>query len=141
MNRTPSFSPARIHSSIASISSMGVLALGITLVGCGSAPTPDADHGSDLGLVSLAVAAVPPGVGCLRVSVSNASREVLNDLPTTPGVPVTANLSALPLGSVTVKGSAYAEACSAVTSTSEITWLSDPVTATLIVGSAVPVAL
>ena len=109
----------------------------MSFAGCG-----DNQNGgeSDTGQVALKIAQAPTDVHCLVVTAASASRTVQRDVDVTPGQSVTAPLSGLPTGSVSLGATAYAEACSAVTSSSVPTWLSDPPTQTmtLVRGTVVP---
>lgn len=100
----------------------------LSFVGCGN--NHDAAD-SDTGLVTLNIAQAPNDVRCLVVTAASSSRTVQRDVDVTPGQSVTAPLSGLPTGSVSLGAAAYAETCSAVTSNSIPTWLSDPPTQTM----------
>jgi hypothetical protein len=116
----------------------GTFSAALTLTACQNLPDSQPD---DQGTISLAVAAAPAGVSCLRVTTAGTSRSVARTVPITPGMTVSTNLSGLPTGSVSVTAEAFAEACAAVTAMSVATWNSDPFPVTLAAGVVQPVQL
>lgn len=103
------------------------------LVGCGGRAIVDegAPDELDVAQAMLQIARPPDDVQCLVVAAASASRTVQRRIDVSPGQPVSVVLSGLPTGSVSLGATAYPQSCSAVTSSSQPTWLSDPLTETM----------
>lgn len=120
-----------------SIRQLAVVAVCSALAAC-SSPNPEAEEG--LGVATAAVTNVPSDVSCIVITVTG-NRVAERKFDVTTGASSVLSMKGLPVGSVTFVGNAYPTACSAVTSSSSPTWLSDPVNATLSAGVDAPVTL
>jgi len=103
-----------------------------------SAPSSEDERG--LGVATAAVTNVPTDVGCIVISATG-NRVAERRFDVVPGASSILPMNGLPVGSVVFRGDAYSTACSALTSTSSPTWVSNPVNATLVAGVDVPVTL
>ncbi|HKQ71706.1 MAG TPA: hypothetical protein VJT73_20325, partial [Polyangiaceae bacterium] len=117
------------------ISKMPIALLGLGLLAgacstAGSAPPVDSEFAGQL---ELQLAAAPSDASCLHVSVAG-TRTVDTKIALTTGQSTVFPLSSLPIGAVTVNVKAFPIACPSVTATSVASWLSDPVTTTLLAG-------
>jgi hypothetical protein len=111
---------------------MAVLVAALPL-GCSAGGGRSDSSGETTGVAVLAVTAAPSDATCLQVTVTG-SRTVQNSFSLTPGQNAVFTLKGLPIGNVVFTELAFDTACSAVTSASTPTWLSDPVTTTLVPG-------
>ncbi len=100
------------------------------VVGCG-AGAPSEDVGTATGEVRLA----PTDARCITVKTVGAST-VTQSFSVSPGASTFINLSGLPLGSDTFTAQAYNVACASIGSNAA-TYVSDPVTATVVAGTPV----
>jgi hypothetical protein len=96
---------------------------------CGGTGEPSR-AAEDIGQATAALTAIPPMVGCVEIDVTGA-RSVTDRFDVTPSKPPVLSLTQLPLGSDTFVGLAYPSACAGVMSTTQSTWISNPVVATL----------
>lgn len=114
----------------------------LLVVGCASvaciASSPSEEE--DLGEASAAVTNVPGDVGCIVITATG-NRVAERRFDVVAGASSILKMNGLPVGSVVFRGDAYAGACSALTSTSSPTWVSDPVSASLVASVDVPVKL
>ena len=92
-------------------------------------PAPDG-----IGVVELALATIPDGVQCLRVSAKGPYREKVSLLPVTAGAAFKQTLSGLPLGRVVFFGEAFDGACDAVTARTIPAFASDEVAVSIVEG-------
>jgi hypothetical protein len=103
-------------------------------VGCdGQMPVTD-----DEALIALAITGTPADVSCLRATVSGTTRTAVRSVAASTGQAISTKLSGLPTGQVQVLLEGFGVACSAVSATSEATWLSDAIALTLVRGVPVP---
>jgi len=116
---------------------VSVVAIGSALVAC-SSPNPDAEEG--LGVATAAVTNVPADVSCIAITVTG-NRVAERKFDVSTGASSILAMTGLPVGAVTFVGNAYPTACSAVTSSSLPTWVSDPVSASLSAGVDAKVTL
>jgi hypothetical protein len=105
-----------------------VVLASVVLAACGSSGL---DESENTGVATAAVTNVPSDVGCIEITV-NGNRTVDRKFDVVAGASSILALSGLPVGSVTFLGQAYSGACSGVGATTVPTWVSDPVTATLV---------
>src|SRR4051812_23990592 len=100
-----------------------MMALSACSIGCVS--QPGSGGGGDMvGETHLAITIVPPMVQCIQVVVTGSST-VTRNLAVTSGNPsITLSLGQLPLGNVTITGSAFSQTCSAI-SGQTATWIAD----------------
>lgn len=110
--------------------------MGLLAGACSSTSAPSE---RDIGVARIALAVVPADVQCLEVSAS-AARSVTKRATLVPGTSVTLDMTGLPLGAVQFSANAFAEDCASSTSSSP-TWISDPVSATIIGGVVAEVEL
>jgi cysteine-rich repeat protein len=115
---------------------VGVFVSALWLAGCGI--TPESPKPNE-GIIQLSSSAVPNDVACVRLTVANAARTVVSDFDATPGQALTASLSGLPIGMVSISAEAFAAMCPATGAPA--TWISEPLTATLVAGIPMPVQL
>jgi hypothetical protein len=98
------------------------------LAACGS------DRGDALestGVATAAITSVPSDVACIDITVTG-NRVADRRFDVTPGHSSVLALNGLPIGNVTFLGQAYATPCNAITSASVPTWVSDPMSVTLV---------
>jgi alpha-tubulin suppressor-like RCC1 family protein len=96
----------------------------------------------DVAEMRVALTMVPSGVLCVQVKVAVGSQTVTRNLDVMAGASsVKLPLGQLPAGQATVTGSAFAVACSAVTSTTTAQWIADAAMATLQPGLVTDVEL
>jgi len=114
------------------------VALCSMVFGC-SSPNPEAEE-QGLGVATAAVTNVPTDVACIVITVTG-NRVAERKFDVTAGASSILAMNGLPVGAVTFTGNAYPTACSAVTSSSSPTWLSDPVSASLTAGVDAKVTL
>jgi hypothetical protein len=105
----------------------------ITALAGACSGTGESSHPSteDIGQATAAIYAVPPMVGCVEIDVTGA-RSVTSRFDVMPGASSVLRLTGLPLGTDTFVGLAYPSACAGVMSTTQATWASDPVMASLV---------
>lgn len=89
----------------------------------------------------LAISVIPADVSCLRITATGPGRTLAREVSVKSGDPFTESMSGLPLGSVTFVGEAFPGGCDVVTKSTLPTWVSEPVTTSIIVGRLVTVAL
>jgi hypothetical protein len=117
----------------------GAVGMGLALiagaVGCSMGAVDD----DATGVAQIAITQVPldGSVGCIAVTATGATT-VTKRSDVTPGASTVMSLNALPTGTVSFTGDAYAGACKNVTGSSVPTWISDPVLASV---SHVPVSV
>ena len=120
------------------------ICVGVAVVSGACSSSDDLGSGSasegNTGQVVLALTNIPSDVHCLQVIVSG-SQTVARFIDVTPGTSSVETLVGLPTGNVTFVENAYNEACSAVTATTALTWVSDPASAFLIPGVPVNVTI
>ncbi len=80
-------------------SSRSLVAAALTVVAAcgGGAPSAPAETGS----LELAIAAAPADVQCLRLT-AQSEQTIRQDVPATPGVPISVTLTGVPAGRATV---------------------------------------
>jgi hypothetical protein len=122
-----------------------VLATGALAIaqGCASAPDPDQQAGinaEDTGRISLDLTNAPSDAVCLRLTIKGATVAV-RSFPLTTAQNTTLAASGLPVGPAQVTGEAFGTACSALTTESVATYVSDVVSATLVDGQTASIAL
>jgi hypothetical protein len=110
---------------------------GAILLACGTAAEPF----EDVGEARAAIANVPNDVHCVHIVVVGSARTVTKQFNVTPGESSVLSLKGLPIGQDVFQGSAFAEACAAVGSSTQPTWLGEDVTATLVPGVVADVRL
>lgn len=106
----------------------------IASVAC--APPPEGDM-PDLGAesVQLALTAIPGGTSCVRFTTVAGGRSFAQDFNVTAMTMLTAQVRGLPANqALTISADAYAVACTAITPTTQATWVSAPVAVTLTPG-------
>jgi hypothetical protein len=94
-----------------------------------------------VGTAQLFVQEVPGDVRCIRITASSSSRSRTDAFDVTPSQSAVLTMDALPAGSVTFTGDAFAVACADISMSSRPTWLSDPVTAQITPGVVTDVTL
>jgi alpha-tubulin suppressor-like RCC1 family protein len=90
-----------------------LLGLGSFVLGCGSG-NPNDDGGSEsenVGRATFDLAIVPSGVGCVRITVTGSSSVTKDFTLAASASSATLNMDRLPLGNITIDGSAYATTC------------------------------
>jgi hypothetical protein len=107
-----------------------------TAMACDASTGP---RGEDQGIIRISLAAVPADVACVRLTVANAARTVVRDLPATPGLPIMESLFGMPTGDVSIGAQAFAAVCPAPGAPA--TWVSDPLMVFLVAGVPLPVQL
>jgi alpha-tubulin suppressor-like RCC1 family protein len=120
------------------------LAVGLGLswaaAGCGAGEPNGSDGGADsenVGRATFELSTIPTGVGCIRITVTGSS-VVTKDFTMGAGTSsATLNMDRLPLGNITVDGSAYAATCG----TGATLYLADASSATLSPGVITNLAL
>lgn len=127
---TPRF---RVRNALTLVS--GVIGL-VATASCSSTSGP---QGDDVGVARLSLSAVPADLQCLEV-LASGQRSVTKRFSLLAGSSVTLEMAGLPLGIVQFSGTAFAASC-ASTSGSPPTWISDPVSATLVSGVVAVVQL
>jgi hypothetical protein len=127
MNSEPRMATRLVMFAVAALSAVA---------GCGS-PTEE----DRIGTITLSVTAAPAGVRCLRVNVASPWGIDSKSFAVSEGATTMGSMSGLPLGPVNIQGEAFASTCSNVTSASIATWVSDPVSLTLVSGTVAAVTL
>src|SRR5512145_2940585 len=111
------------------MSSMGIIERTILCaigVGLGACANDAAEGEPEAAQVAIAITQAPGGVQCLVVRVRSNTRTEEREIPVVPGSAITASLTGLPSGSVSLHAAAYDENCQALTAAAVPTWLSDP---------------
>jgi hypothetical protein len=109
----------------------GVAALAVaSLVGCGSdASGSEPGQEPETGSLDLLLSSVPADAACLKVTLSG-SRSVSKSFDLTPGSTPTFAIDRLPVGLVEVDALGFSQACSALTSSTVASFVTEkPVTA------------
>lgn len=107
--------------------------------GCGNAsPVMGTEENAE---VSLAISAAPSDVGCLRATTTGNTHSVIRTVAVTPGNSVSARMSGLPTGMVSILFEAFDSNCMNVTAAAIPTWTSDPITTTLTGGRPITIAV
>jgi hypothetical protein len=108
-----------------------LLGFGALALGCGGeSPNGGAAESEDVGSATFDLTAVPTGIGCVRITVTGVST-VTKDFTLAAGASsATLNMDRLPLGNVTISGSAYATTCG----TGVTLYLADTSSATISAG-------
>jgi hypothetical protein len=88
----------------------------------------------------VALAVVPDGVGCLRITVA-AKSSAQSSFDVMPGQPTQLRLNGLPLGPAAFVGEAFDGACAKVGPGAIASWVGEPVMATLTAGQTAFVQL
>jgi len=124
------------------------MALGLlcgTLAACGddkSAGPGSSAGGDDVSSIMLDLTSTPLDARCVVFTVTPAmGPAVVTKIDVLPGMASVADLSGLPTGMVTLSEQVFTQACAMVTSTTAPTWISDPVSLTLVAGTPVSVSL
>jgi alpha-tubulin suppressor-like RCC1 family protein len=99
-----------------------VVALSTCAIGCSSHPGSGEDQ---IGEAQLAITNVPPSVQCIQVVVTGSQTVTRNLTVTSGSSSVALALGQLPLGNVTITGSAFSQACTAISGQTP-TWIADP---------------
>ncbi len=115
---------------------LSILSIMALTAGCAASPA----NPEEVGTVHLAIAKVPSDAGCLRVSAT-AESTYTQAFDLIAGSSPTLAMLNVPARATTFEGQAFSGACSAVTETTRPTWVSDPVTATVIAYSSIHVSL
>lgn len=89
----------------------------------------------------LTVAAVPPDVACVRITVAGPGRTVEREIGVSPGGMINEAFSGLPLGTVAFKAEAFSGDCDAVTKSTIPGWASEPETVAIVLGRQSTVSL
>jgi hypothetical protein len=95
----------------------------------------------DVGMAQIAIVAAPSGVQCIVVTVMTSTSTIQRSISVTAGGSTNEMITGLPLGSDVFLGAAYSVACSSITANTAATYLSAPVTATVVAGTPVSVTL
>ena len=94
-----------------------------------------------VGTAQLFVQTVPSDVRCIRITATSASRSRTDSFDVTPSESAVLTMDALPAGSVTFTGDAFAVACADISMSTRPTWLSDPASALIGSGQVTNVTL
>jgi len=107
-----------------------------------AAPGCTGQHSDDpTAAVLLTLSEVPAEVACARVTASSDLRTTERTLDLVSGMPLVQTLTGMPLGNVTFVGEAFSQTCDAVTASTIPSWVSDPVTAAVVLGRLTSVTL
>jgi hypothetical protein len=120
------------------VSLAAAVAAGALVAACGAVDTTPPVE--DVGQAVAAISGVPASVGCVEIDVAGA-RAVVRRFDVMQNQMVSATLTGLPLGADTFTGLAYPMACNSVASSTQATWISDPVPATLVPQTTASVSL
>ncbi|MDX2022821.1 MAG: hypothetical protein SF187_21490 [Deltaproteobacteria bacterium] len=107
------------------------MCLGLAVAACGNldaeAPPEDvtASGSEDVGMIEMALMAVPADVACVRITAKGPTREKIADVDVVPGPSVSQVLTGFPLGQVKIAAEAFGSACEKVTSKATPSWVSD----------------
>jgi len=96
---------------------------------------------SETGEALLSVATIPDGVACVRVTAAGEFRQVVTDYDVTPGSPLSAAQSGLPVGRILFSANAYSQACTSATKSTVPMWLSDEKSVNITQGKSSSVTL
>ncbi len=100
-----------------------------SIAGCGSDADASRGQEPETGSLDLLLSSVPVDAACLKVTVAG-SRTVSKSFDLTPGPAPTLSMDRLPVGAVKVDALGYSQPCSAVTSSTVATFVTEkPVTA------------
>lgn len=111
--------------------------IALALSGCGN----DLQRSPDTAQVMLSLAVVPADVQCLRVTAVGPGRTAVREFEVPSGQAFSEALSGLPLGTIVFTGEAFAASCDALTRTTHGSWVSDEVSASVVLGRQASVAL
>jgi hypothetical protein len=115
-------------------STVSLVLLGASMLACAPPPGSGEPGGADdVGVVVLELEKIPLDAKCLRLTSTSAGGRVVTrtkDMVLGAGS-YTSTFAGLPAGEVTLIGDMYNAACSAVTSTTLVSWVSDAVVAQL----------
>jgi alpha-tubulin suppressor-like RCC1 family protein len=102
---------------------------GFVSAGCGSDPVGSGFYEDDenLGEAEFELAAIPSGVGCVRITVTGTSTVTKDFTLASPASTAALNMDRLPLGTVTIDGAAYQTTCG----TGSALYIADKTTALL----------
>jgi streptogramin lyase len=112
--------------------------LATAVAGCGDdQPAMSAGNGDSVSVI-LDLGLAPTDARCAVITATPAmGTAVVRQITLVPQQPTVFTLNNLPLGTITFTQQVYTIACSMVTSTSSPTWITDPVTLTLVAGAPV----
>ncbi|HEY2509867.1 MAG TPA: hypothetical protein VGI39_03395, partial [Polyangiaceae bacterium] len=113
----------------------------VSAAACGGAPggAGPSSSGEATGTLSAALTSVPSGVQCVKITLGPSGTTKLVSLAA--GASSAAiDLGVLPVGSVTVDGAAYNQACTKI-GTNDPSWIADEVTTQVFAGTATKVSL
>lgn len=110
--------------------------MAVSAIACGPPPARD---GEDIGVAHIALTQTPSDARCLLVSAVGA-RSVSKRLSLSPGHDASLEMAGLPLGEVQFGASAFADPCDSSSSAAP-TWVSDPVSATLVIPEVAQIKL
>ena len=105
-------------------------------VGC-SAPTPP----EEVSTVRVTITVVPADVSCINLTAAGTTRTVERTFDVAAGASSVLAMNGIPTGDVVFTGRAFSTACAAVPPGANPVWISDPVTAPVVSGTAADVAL
>ncbi|HEY7373054.1 MAG TPA: LamG domain-containing protein [Polyangia bacterium] len=100
---------------------LGFAVAAAAVAGCASSK-PD-----DVGVVRLAITAIPADVNCLRLTATGA-RTVVQQFDVAPGTNASLLVTGLPTGTVVINADAFAAACAMAGDHTTANWISDPQT-------------
>lgn len=109
---------------------------------CGGAPGgagSSASGNAATGSLSAALTSVPSGVQCVKIALAPSGNTKLVSLAAGAST-VSIDLGVLPIGSVTIDGAAYNQACNKIGS-NDPSWVADEVTTQVFAGTATKVSL
>ncbi len=116
--------------------------IGMAGAGCQPAGGRPSENSDDTGQAVLQLTSIPSDVNCVRVTATGASRAAVNTVDVSAGASsASIPLSGLPLGKVTFYAEAFAGTCSTITVSSVPGWVSDPVDASVVLGTVANVSL
>lgn len=97
----------------------------------GGAPADDSAYGQ----VQVALTNVPPMTACIRFTITAGTTSSTQAFAVTAGTPAMMSIKGLPPSTaLSLRGEAFAQACTALTAASLPTWISDPVAVNLMPG-------
>ena len=85
------------------------------------------NRSDDVGVVRLAITAIPADVSCLRLTATGA-RTVVQQFDVAPGTDASLLVAGLPTGTVVISADAFAAACAMAGDHTTANWISDPQT-------------
>jgi streptogramin lyase len=106
------------------------LAVGLAGVACDGTGSVDGD---DVGSIQLALQMAPADGLCLRLTVDqpSTSLKLVKTIGLTPNAASQTQVGGLPVGSVGLLGEVFNVACTSVTATTPLTWISDRLAVTI----------